>query len=562
LVAVGFIAGLLLLVFFGEGQRWTAVQIAPFVIAAVLAAVPRVRRGVREASGRLNDLARRRPMTLALTVGAAALLAILLPPLVARVPLYPRSHDEQMHMVQAQMLARGRLAMPPHPVGEFFDTFFLIQQPRYASVYFPGTSLLFVPTVWLHLPYALLPAIYSAAAVAMLFRVLSELTDNPSLGLLGAAVLLSSTIFRSFALMAMSHNVMLLLGLICFFGWLRWMNAATALRWALVTGTAAGWAAITRPVDAVCWVVPLILFGLPRLLSLPMSARVRTLGCVIAGAAPFLALQLIFNLQVTGRLLYSPYQLYLDQDQPQTSFGFFPYDPDAWPQSRLVQKHLYYDQYLRPSIQAHRPDRVAHTFVSERLPMLLEVTLPHPLLILLLPVGLPGLCSRRRLALAAVLPLLIAAYTLNPFLLSHYLLIWSPPVILLIVLASAVRIELGLLVLAACVAGQPGIDPHAVWRWPTPLLDDGHDKLAHLPRTPAFVLFRYDPRRSFNEEPVYNSDVAWPDDARVVRAHDLGAENAGIIRYYAEHQPQRVFYRYDNYTGELSELGTAAQLAK
>jgi hypothetical protein len=93
--------------------------------------------------------------------------------------------------------------------------------------------------------------------------------------------------------------------------------------------------------------------------------------------------------------------------------------------------------------------------------------------------------------------------------------------------------------------------------------------LAHLPKTPAVVLFRFDPAVcNPNEEPVYNDTVAWPDDANVVRARDLGPdENWKLIEYYAKLQPDRWFYIYDR--GAIFQsrdplsppLGTASQLA-
>ncbi|MDB5301841.1 MAG: hypothetical protein JWO87_3504, partial [Phycisphaerales bacterium] len=65
------------------------------------------------------------------------------------------------------------------------------------------------------------------------------------------------------------------------------------------------------------------------------------------------------------------------------------------------------------------------------------------------------------------------------------------------------------------------------------------------------------------EEPVYNTDVAWPDDAPVIRAHDLGdARNREIYAYYARTQPECMFYRFDpQATPSLKELGRARDLA-
>jgi hypothetical protein len=77
------------------------------------------------------------------------------------------------------------------------------------------------------------------------------------------------------------------------------------------------------------------------------------------------------------------------------------------------------------------------------------------------------------------------------------------------------------------------------------------------------VLFRYTSGTSSpHEEPVYNVDVTWPVDARIIRAHDLGDRNVELFRYYADRQPERNVYRFDRATGELTFLGKAADLAR
>ena len=81
------------------------------------------------------------------------------------------------------------------------------------------------------------------------------------------------------------------------------------------------------------------------------------------------------------------------------------------------------------------------------------------------------------------------------------------------------------------------------------------------------ILFHYTrpPDRQMlwiSQEPVFNTATAWPDDAPVIHAHDLGPErNREIIDYYAHRQPDRMFYRWDLYTGQLTQMGTARELA-
>ncbi len=75
------------------------------------------------------------------------------------------------------------------------------------------------------------------------------------------------------------------------------------------------------------------------------------------------------------------------------------------------------------------------------------------------------------------------------------------------------------------------------------------------------MLFRYDSASDVHEEPVYNIDAAWPDDAPIVRAQDLRERNPEIFRYYAQHGPPRYFYCYDRTTMTLTPMGWAADLA-
>jgi hypothetical protein len=78
----------------------------------------------------------------------------------------------------------------------------------------------------------------------------------------------------------------------------------------------------------------------------------------------------------------------------------------------------------------------------------------------------------------------------------------------------------------------------------------------------AIVIVRYSASVSPEEEVVFNFDVAWPDDARVIRAHDLGDDrNRELYRYYAQRQPRRIVYRFDRADGSMRRLGLVTHLA-
>jgi hypothetical protein len=70
-----------------------------------------------------------------IAVGAIALRLALLPLLHAPVPVVS---DEFSHLLLADTLIDGRAANPTHPYWQHFETLQVIQQPHYASDYFPG----------------------------------------------------------------------------------------------------------------------------------------------------------------------------------------------------------------------------------------------------------------------------------------------------------------------------------------------------------------------------------------------------------------------------------------
>jgi hypothetical protein len=99
-----------------------------------------------------------------------------------------------------------------------------------------------------------------------------------------------------------------------------------------------------------------------------------------------------------------------------------------------------------------------------------------------------------------------------------------------------------------------------------PLMVVNYLTLPQKVQPPALVLFTYSATGLYpnpHHEPVYNIDVAWPDDAPIIRAHDLGAQrNQRIYDYYARISPERVVYLYDRSVGELVRLGTARELSQ
>ncbi len=485
----------------------------------------------------------------------------------------PKWQDEMSYLIQVRMLAQGRLWMPRHPVGDFFDSFQLIVDPVYASMYFPGASLIYVPTIWLGVPYWTAAAIAAGLCVGLTYLIVTDLIDGVA-GALAALMILGLTTFRKMSLMVVGQPAIVLWGLLMLYAWLRWRKTFST-RAALVIGVFAGWAAITRPLDAVILAAPI---GVDLLLCFRSAGARRWLmsfGCILVGAAPFLLVQIAFNIGVTGKWYQTPFQYYADRDYPGTELGFHPLDPSRRPISQLPQKQKFHDEWTVPAIQRHQLANLPSYWMDKVLPIALGETLPHRLMFILLPLSVLRLTTRPRLLIWLIFPLFFALYSLYAWFFPHYAMIVAPTVILMVLLGArqveaawprirpvtATFLTLSIIILSATEMAEFNryvqdefFDPQG--------LRQIDAQLASLQHKPAVVFFRFDPRNSPHEEPVYNTDVAWPDDAPVVRAHDLGARNKEIFRYYARHQPQRAFYLYDRGDKSMRFLGWATDLAK
>ncbi len=432
--------------------------------------------------------------------------------------------------------------------------------------------MLYAPGIWLHLPHWMIPVLASGGVVALIYRIFTELIDGIA-GALGALLTVSIPIFREQSIMVMAQVPALLGALLLIWAWLKWRESRS-LATALFAGVIAGWLAVTRPVDALAVIIPVLIAFIFDLRRERGSRRIWVIFACLAGVAPFLVIQLVFNHRVTGSFFETPFDFFTRQVYPHATYGFHgdnPADRPTWPLPQIQQA---YDELAKGFLRNHTPAQKLLQWRVEYLPNILQMLCPHSLLIVLLPVGFLGLRGRRWL-IAAIFPLFVLFYFPYVFFIKHYALTVIPCVLMMILLGVRVLSDrwawfrphvLTFLVIgisALLISGWPPFDRVAADEFFTSdALRSIDAQLSNLPHRPAIVLFRFSSNNAVDLEPVYNADVVWPDDAPIIRAHDRGEKNVELFRYYATRQPDRWVYLFDQANNSITELGPVTKLAE
>src|SRR5262245_17754091 len=264
--------------------------------------------------GGLSALARHKTLS---WVGLGALVLVLRAALLPIWPIpRPLIYDEFSYLLQADTFVHGRLTNPAHPLWQFFESTYILQQPTYASRFPPAQGIMM-------------------ALGQVLF-------GHPWFGVWLSAGVLAATL--CWALQGWLPPAWALLGAfiglhLCLFSY--WMNsywggAVTAIGGALVIGA---WIRITRAKQWQCaWFLGIgavivvvarpfegLLLVIPALIALVMANRTARVWLPIAlvglAGASWLAYD---NYRVTGHSLRLPYREYYEQYEIVPPFSFVP----------------------------------------------------------------------------------------------------------------------------------------------------------------------------------------------------------------------------------------------
>jgi hypothetical protein len=235
------------------------------------------------------------------------LLAIL--PVALRLALLPHHpvptpdiYDEFSHLLVADTLRHFRLANPQHPLHQFFETFFVLQQPTYSSIYPLGQGLaMALGSMIFGIPWAGV-LLSTAAFCALCYWMLRGWTTSlwALLGGLLAVVEFGplSQWMNSYWGGAFSATAGCLV-----FGALPRLRESARTQDAALLGLGLALQLLTRPYEFIFLLASALLFLVP---SFRRPAKLAPAFLVLL---PAIALSLLQNKQVTGNWTTLPYTL-------------------------------------------------------------------------------------------------------------------------------------------------------------------------------------------------------------------------------------------------------------
>ena len=228
----------------------------------------------------------------------------------------PISTDENAYLLQAHLLADGRIAGAPAPIPDFFEQPWVIVTPRTYAKYPPGQALTLAPGVALGLPW-LMPALLLVVTGALVF-VLARRLAGPGGALLAWSGWVLAPMTMAWQSSYFSEITSAAGWLVAAWAGLRWHDGR-GRRWLVLVALALGWTAVTRPFTA-------LLLGLPLGIALLVAiVRRRAWGDLVAAAAAgcaVLALLPVWYHATTGHWTESPLSVYTTTYLPWDRLGF------------------------------------------------------------------------------------------------------------------------------------------------------------------------------------------------------------------------------------------------
>ncbi len=538
----------------------TLIELLPLAaaVALILFRSRRASRGDRSSSFLALERAfarlarRQRLAVLVVGVTVIAVRAALIP--ILGIP-QPDSHDEFSYLLAADTFAHGRLTNPTHPMWTHFETFHVIQNPTYMSIFPPAQGLVLAAGQLLGNPWfgQLLATAFMCSGLCWMLQAWVP----PPWALLGGFLAVLRLGILSYWMNGYwSASIVALGGALVLGAWPR-IRKHARIRDVLLMVLGMAILADSRPYEGLIFALPVACAMLMWLAgrngpalssSIPRVILPMLIAFLIAGCATS-----YYYYRVTGNPFCMTYRV------SSKTYGTAPYFIWQTLPPEPEFHHALIKDYYRWTRQEFEQNRTLAGYLvrAQRKLLLLWQFYLGPILTLPL-LALPAVMRQRKMCLPIVIcAVMFAGFAVETWTLTHYfapavgalyiilvqgmrhLSHWSPgqrPVGRALVRAIPVLACVMILLRLTALSLHAQIEPP----WPRGDLRRAAvaEQLRHLPG-PQLVLVSYDPSHNFHHEWVYNA--ANIDAAKVAWARDMGdAANQELRAYFKDRQAWRV----------------------
>ena len=483
---------------------------------------------------------------------AVALRLALLPNFPAPTP---SGSDDFAYLLLADTLAHFRLANQVHPLHQFFETNFVLQDPAYSSIYPIGPALaLAIGQLLLGSPWA--GVVLAIGTFCALCYWMLRAWVPPAWALAGGLLAVIQFSALNYWMNTYWGGAVSGIAGCMVIGAMPHLREHGGTRNAILLGAGLGLQILSRPYESIFLDVSVILFFLPDLRH-PGERRklLRLARPAVLAVIPALALLLLHNHAATGSWTTLPYMLNRYQHGVPTTFTF---QPNPVPHAQLTRsQQIYYEG--QAAAHGDAPESIGAYIGRLAGRAAFYRFFFFPPLYLVLPIFLLTVREYRFAWVVATLALFALGSNFYPYFFSHYIAA-AACLFVLVSIEGLRRLsawtlrgldvgrEAAVWIIALCGAhfcfwyglhamGAKdlllALDRYEVWDAISFGDPEGrttvNQELAAQPGK-QLVFVRYSPRHGYQEWIHNAADI---DGAPVVWAQDLGPENdQELIRYF------------------------------